>query len=1200
MMRLQGVRARTLVALVVACIVVSAATAYAAGDTSPPSVPGGLAAVAGSSAPTIASLTWSASTDDVGVTGYRIWRTVATTLAPEAIGTAAATSFADTVGVPGQDYYYAVSAYDAAGNESPMSALTGPVVATWDLVPHLSYTSTGRYCEACHVPHEAASSSLMRVTGGAPGELAVCYTCHDGRGASTNIKSGPVNSFALSSGHTLEDAATGGDLTNTCAGCHTPHQDPTTHPKLPSRSVNGTTVAGTDNTWCLACHNDTNDWYGAGYPALSTPSLDSSGYPVAGTFPGRTIYADPTRNAHASIPATGTLRPAGSCLYCHASHRGTNIYDGLLERFSPSTALTLAEDQTGGSYAASCFSCHGGTLRSEFTTTPVNIKQFATAGLARSGHRIQTTGGTLPAGAPLPCYDCHNPHGSSANTMLITDALGTGLAPSTAAAANKVREFCFTCHTTYDTKQGWNGTAYAAVGTATVEGIRRDGSLLAGQTHPDGNNELWLPNVTGHRVGDTQNCYQCHGKDYAPGGYNVHNPSGGVSAGGQACYDCHATYQDYMEDGLGSKVGSSTLAGSVYHHVLGGSLNGGAYTDGDYAPGPVGAYPTSGVSNLFCTVCHVDHDQFNAKQGANLRAQFPSYSSGTATNTDFSSSLVLGGLCTSCHGLPQPKDTTYQKDDGTNLAQSISIGGYNASAHQYVAGSAFGDGSTFKANCSKCHNDEQVKDFQTSSNKFGTHWSAARRLLSALGATVTDPLQETHCYRCHARTTDGGTNKTVAGRDWYDAANMSSASERVYAQFQLTSKHPVVASGGNSVECENCHNAHGVSASSPVSNPDNTLSSAAYSTAEEKAAFCLKCHDGTPPAYVSDGSNYVPYSVTLASSLDNKSTYAARAHWTVNGSIGTAQPCQNCHDNHGSEFPKLLGAYDIATSSNRVNGSAITGNNNTVCQACHTSADAAYPAYTRSSAATGYPVDGTWPGDSVYKDTTYGIHRGAGTVVWPGTSYTSGDCKNCHDVHGTANTYDELRGTFNARYFGTCFTCHDADGPATFNVAPYYPANTGGTGPNGTARYGHATVAAGTLPSGAALPCYDCHNPHGTQSLHGLLVVTQTSSTTTITVGDTASTRLDVSTAAGVRSFCLSCHTAQYSASDTRIMGWNGTAYAVVSGGALFEGIDRTTDLKISLRAPHYSTSTQSCTQGLGSACHFNVHYPQRNVVTFP
>ncbi|MDT4945616.1 MAG: hypothetical protein QOH14_2349, partial [Pseudonocardiales bacterium] len=86
------------------------------GDTTAPSTPAGLAATTPS--PFEVDLTWSASTDNVGVTGYDVFRD-GSLLAP--VGPAA-TSYADTTVLASSTHQYAVRARDGSGNVSPLSA----------------------------------------------------------------------------------------------------------------------------------------------------------------------------------------------------------------------------------------------------------------------------------------------------------------------------------------------------------------------------------------------------------------------------------------------------------------------------------------------------------------------------------------------------------------------------------------------------------------------------------------------------------------------------------------------------------------------------------------------------------------------------------------------------------------------------------------------------------------------------------------------------------------------------------------------------------------------------------------------------------------------------------------------------------------------------------------------------------------------
>lgn len=95
-------------------------TTPSAGDTSPPTVPGGL--VVTPTDPTRVTLVWSAATDaESGVMSYRIYRNGAFR------ATSTTTTFADTTVVASTQYTYQVSAVNGAGIEG---ARTAPVAVT--------------------------------------------------------------------------------------------------------------------------------------------------------------------------------------------------------------------------------------------------------------------------------------------------------------------------------------------------------------------------------------------------------------------------------------------------------------------------------------------------------------------------------------------------------------------------------------------------------------------------------------------------------------------------------------------------------------------------------------------------------------------------------------------------------------------------------------------------------------------------------------------------------------------------------------------------------------------------------------------------------------------------------------------------------------------------------------------------------------
>jgi fibronectin type 3 domain-containing protein len=111
---------------------VATATTSAASDTTPPTAPTNLVATAASG--TQINLSWAASTDNVGVTGYRVERCKGTGCANFAqVGTPTATSFNDTGLTDATSYSYRVRATDAANNLSSYSNVAA--AATPDVTP---------------------------------------------------------------------------------------------------------------------------------------------------------------------------------------------------------------------------------------------------------------------------------------------------------------------------------------------------------------------------------------------------------------------------------------------------------------------------------------------------------------------------------------------------------------------------------------------------------------------------------------------------------------------------------------------------------------------------------------------------------------------------------------------------------------------------------------------------------------------------------------------------------------------------------------------------------------------------------------------------------------------------------------------------------------------------------------------------------
>jgi chitodextrinase len=118
------------------------------GDTQAPTTPAGLTATTQPGPG--ATLSWTASTDDVGVTGYRIERCQGSGCATFAqIATSGTTSFTDTGLAGSTSYTYRVRASDAAGNLSGYSGSATSTTGTAAL--YVQSSSTTDYGPVSHI-----------------------------------------------------------------------------------------------------------------------------------------------------------------------------------------------------------------------------------------------------------------------------------------------------------------------------------------------------------------------------------------------------------------------------------------------------------------------------------------------------------------------------------------------------------------------------------------------------------------------------------------------------------------------------------------------------------------------------------------------------------------------------------------------------------------------------------------------------------------------------------------------------------------------------------------------------------------------------------------------------------------------------------------------------------------------------------------
>jgi chitodextrinase len=127
-------------------------------DTTKPSAPGNLTAtpISGSQV----NLSWSASTDDVGVNGYRVYRD------GTQVATTTSTTYSDTGLTANTPYQYYVTAYDFSNNESDPST----TVSTTTLAPSsvLTFTPAADTYAASDTPTTVEGSGSQFITDNSP------------------------------------------------------------------------------------------------------------------------------------------------------------------------------------------------------------------------------------------------------------------------------------------------------------------------------------------------------------------------------------------------------------------------------------------------------------------------------------------------------------------------------------------------------------------------------------------------------------------------------------------------------------------------------------------------------------------------------------------------------------------------------------------------------------------------------------------------------------------------------------------------------------------------------------------------------------------------------------------------------------------------------------------------------------------------
>lgn len=525
--------------------------------------------------------------------------------------------------------------------------------------PHGDYLSNSDYCELCHSPHRAVGAGLLvRST-----ETAVCYFCHDGSQAETNIKA----AFSVSSAvyHPVSDTEVSPQGSLRCSSCHNPHGDArpdgTVYPGL-LRVSDGTNVYNSGNRICLVCHGQKDNsaavHYSPAYPALLPASgtlvtCSSCHEPHAGTLPGlaraseetlcfrchndgansrsgRNIQQEFNQAGGSRHDLTGATGARLECANCHNVHMvsrdSLNAGNAASDLTDPDNALRWFSTGSGpstttGDLTGFCRVCHDGSPPAS-VSFPAWLFTNAAGGWDKS---IYTSSGHYTGGR-LQCDWCHGPHGTPYQRLMVSpeDTSTTG-------------GICLRCHA---------GVYPAGVNpsrSASAVDVRRD--LVKASRHPAldlsgrHTDTEALNNVgTANRHSECTDCHDPHAATSATAsapnaagslrnitgvGFNpyttadrpawtslaynsaVYRQSSPIQYQYELCYKCHSSYSFGSSPPAGATDSAREFnpANPAHHAVEGPGQNPFTQPNGtSYAASLIGGYTPS--SRLYCTDCH--------------------------------------------------------------------------------------------------------------------------------------------------------------------------------------------------------------------------------------------------------------------------------------------------------------------------------------------------------------------------------------------------------------------------------------------------------------------------------------------------------------------------------------------------------------------------------------------------------------------
>lgn len=848
-------------------------------------------------------LTWTASTDNVGVVAYDIYRdsvTFTSIGSRTPIATLAGTATSAMVNIDSTvpterskkyTLYYVIVARDAVGNIK----LSNNAIPD----PHGTTSVNTNTCLSCHSVHGSANPSWGAL--GAKGAEA-CYLCHGSTAMATAYgHASSLNTQARFFDYAADPLPTGGtrhrntwmtvDKSNqdSCDMCHTSHRKPYDADSTKGYTrmlrywdgskfvyyrsdgsvvdVNGAIVqTGLGNEYCTSCHGselggaftriESDDVGGAGAYASSAGD-HLTGF-EAGAHGSTTVKENPARPA-----ADG---PRVSCEACHNKHASPSA--GLIDyRVSNTTAQTYNQ-------AGVCFACHVDNYAAEqasgmsvagytFSTwwPSAQARNLRTQFAKTSAHPYQATIPGEPASGDgeLTCYNCHNTHvvqkGGTTAWNMTRVSYPNNTKKLMSVYSTNPSDFCLVCH---------DGTAPVAVTNQkdTLVPYTAVFTVLSAEPFFPGWNKSTGWSTSGH------------------------GSSTGMSVGCDNCHDPHASDNQRLTAFTRQPNRSlPSIPGVLHTDILRNNTT--TYAEEDLC---YGCHPAIATPN--CDgICHgfnmADVQTPMNQTYAHPTDDFTGRHEDTEVQADFGASN-RHAECADCHD-------PHVERAGRHTAQSAAAGnvlrgvtgvkpsygaGEWAVATAYTAtrftGITSGASTDYEAYlCFKCHSSYSGQPYDVTSN--------GRTYTSTDVALEFNPANESG----HNVVGTAAAGTAI----WPKTSGVGAANDRTWSLPSAATwlKTANGWSATSMVACSDCHTWSGTGAKGPHGSSVVYMIDSAYTTTYETATLgglngaliCSKCHNADYP------------------SMNN-----VHDHWRHSSSR-----CIGCHVTipHGWKRPRLLG-----------------------------------------------------------------------------------------------------------------------------------------------------------------------------------------------------------------------------------------------------------------------------------------------------